>query len=219
MATTPRHGKPYVYVTWITGVLAGDRDCAWAPWFKAHFRADKRPDRTFDLAAWTAEHVAMVQARAAELVADGWRVTVEGANDFRLYGKTAILSGKPDIVAIRGAEVLVVDCKTGKQRHSDFWQVLVYMLALPRVREDVVGLRLSGEVCYRDQRITVTPEELNGDREARIFDVLRQCGSDDRPAHAPSRHECAFCDITDSDCPERFVDMTPEEPVAVAAEF
>jgi hypothetical protein len=69
MATTQRNGLPYIWVTWLTKLLAGEDQCQYAPWFKAHFKFDK-VDRGFDLAAWTAEHAAMVRARAIELQRD-----------------------------------------------------------------------------------------------------------------------------------------------------
>ena len=55
----------------------------------------------------------------------------EDHNKFSLPGKAATLGGVADIVAVRGDEGLIVDCKSGKQRDSDAFQVLAYMLVLP----------------------------------------------------------------------------------------
>ena len=79
--------EPYVWVTWITKLLAGENHCEWAAWFRAHHTYAKAPS-DFDLAAWSAEHGAMVRERAAALRAEGLAVTVEGQNAFRLRGKT-----------------------------------------------------------------------------------------------------------------------------------
>src|SRR3977135_4475098 len=122
MATTPRAGKPYCWVSWVRKVLAGEGQCQYQPWLKAHFRYDKRLDTNFNLAAWTRDHTVLVEARATELRADGWTVTLEAENAFKLHGNTAILSGQPDLIAVRDDAALVVDGKTGQQRHSDFWQ-------------------------------------------------------------------------------------------------
>jgi hypothetical protein len=209
--TTRRQGLPFVWPTWLTGLLSGDKQCTWASWYRAHFKYEKRPDESFDFAAWSAAHQRLVNKRHAELEADGWTVTVEGQNDFRLKGQTALLSGKPDLVAVRGGEKKVIDCKTGKPRKSDWWQVLIYMTAIPRSRQDLSGL--AGEVCYEDRRIDIQPEELTGERQDAIFALLRRLGSDERPRHVPSRFECQFCDV--ADCTERYAGDTEPQAVAV----
>jgi CRISPR/Cas system-associated exonuclease Cas4 (RecB family) len=209
-ATTPRHGLPFIWPTWITGLLSGDKQCEFAPWYRAHYRYEKRQDGTFDSAAWTAAHNALVKVRLAELLADGWTCTLEAQNDFRLKGKAALLSGKPDIVAVRGAEALVVDCKTGKPRNSDFFQVLIYMVALARTRPDLPTLR--GEVCYSDHRIPIAADALTPEREAHIFAALRRVGGNERPRTTPSAQECAFCDV--ADCRDR-VEKDESQTVSV----
>ena len=53
--------------------------------------------------------------RAAPAVGSrGYTVSTEGQNSFNLRGRSAVLAGKPDLVARRGDEVVVVDAKTGK---------------------------------------------------------------------------------------------------------
>jgi len=216
MATTPRGGKNFVWVTWLSGVLAGDKQCVWAPWFRSTFRYDKRPDGSFNLAAWSADHSALVNTRRHELEADGWTVTLESENAFRLHGKTAILAGKPDLIARRGTHYLVVDGKTGKQRHSDFWQVLIYLVALPKT---FGAGQWRGEVCYKDQRIQIEPEELTPERVEQIYGLLRTCGSPERPLRTPSKQECHFCDITASDCPDGEVMRVGDTAIVLASEF
>lgn len=68
MAT--KRPKPYVWASWITKLLAGESQCAWAAWFRAHHRYDKLP-RDADLAAWTSGHTAMVGERSRVLTEDG----------------------------------------------------------------------------------------------------------------------------------------------------
>jgi hypothetical protein len=211
MATTKRPGVPYVWCSWLVKALAGESQCLYQPWLKAHFKYDKRPDTTFNLAAWTAEHDALVQTRAKELRSQGWIVTLERQNALKLQGKTAILAGQPDLVAVRDGDTLVVDGKTGQQRHADWWQVLIYMLILPRVREDLVGLR--GEVCYKDHRIAVEPHELTTARAESIYALVREVAATIPLPTMPSQKECAWCDI--ADCQARYVE-TGHERVLVS---
>jgi hypothetical protein len=213
--TVQRHGKPYCWTTHITRLLAGEDQCGYAPWFKAHYTFKEVERGDFDLAGWKADHNLLVQARAAELVSEGWTVTVEDQNKFTVVGRTAILGGKADIVARREDERLVVDCKGGNPRDSDFWQVLIYLLELPQFEEPPVpGSRWRGEVCYRDHRIQIEPEELNQTRRDQIFLALRTIGSQTRPPKVPSVRECAYCKVPKSDCPERI--ETEEQPVTTS---
>jgi hypothetical protein len=92
-----KRSMPYVWATWITKLLAGERQCLWAAWFRAHHRYDKLP-RDAALAAWTSEHTAMCGTCGRSLIMDGYNVRVEKQNDFKLVGRSgAVLSGKPDI--------------------------------------------------------------------------------------------------------------------------
>ncbi len=217
---TTRRPSPYVYVTWLTKLLAGEDSCVWAGWFKSHFKFEK-VERGFDLSAWKGTHSEMVTARAAELKADGWTVSVEDQNHFSLKGATALLSGKPDIVACRDREVLVVDCKGGQQRDADFFQVLIYLFALPIIwakhhpeRFTSGPLHWRGEVAYRTYRRDIAQEECSADQVSRMTALVRLFGGDTPPAKIPSVRECAFCDIGASDCAARVV--MENEPVLVS---
>lgn len=201
--TTQRFGKPYVWVTWITGLLSGDDSCTYAAWFKAHYRFDKVERANGNLAVWKSEHAALVAGRKAALETAGYICTVEDQNKFSLVGETAILAGKPDIAGVSADGVLVSDGKTGKRRGSDVWQVFIYMVALPKIWKHWAGFRWTGEVVYRDAPVVIASEQVNGDVAAKIFTLMRVLGSDTPPAKVPSARECAFCDIPKSDCPER----------------
>jgi hypothetical protein len=205
MTTTARH-SPYIWATWITGLLSSDDQCRWQAWFKAHFTFAKLERDDTALTKWKAEHGDMVQQRAEQLRADGWIVTVEEQNAFKQKGRQthALLSGKPDVVARRGPDALVVDCKSGARKDKDFWQVAIYLVFLPIVRPEIFAQRrLLGEVRYRDGAITIQPEELGPDVRARISAQLLETGGLTPPAKVPSERECQFCDIGPADCPER----------------
>ena len=200
-----KKGKPYFWVTWITKLLAGENECGWAAWFKArHYY--KKIDDGFDLEAWTATHNAMVTMRAAELVKDGYTVYVEGENDFKLVGKEtgSTLAGKPDIVAVKEKNVLVSDCKSGKRRDSDWWQVIIYMFALPIVRKDLVpaGAKIRGEVCYQNMKRSVETRQLTKARVKDIVAMVKRLSSGS-VKKVPSIRECRYCNISSDDCSAR----------------
>jgi hypothetical protein len=205
MTTTARR-TPFIWVTWLTGLLSTDDSCRWAAWFKAHFTFAKVERDDSALTKWKAEHGDMVTARVAALRADGWTVTVEEQNAFKQKGKKtgALLSGKPDIVATRGADALIVDCKSGARKDKDFWQVAIYLVMLPLVRPDIfAGRRLVGELRYHDGALLIQPEEMTPDVKARISAQLLETGGLVPPEKVPSERECGFCDISAADCAER----------------
>ena len=202
MATTQRTGLPFVDVTWLPTLLAGELQCLYQPWLKSHFKYDKRPERTFNTAAWTQDHNQLVNQRAEVLRRAGWVVTLENQNAFRLHGQSAILAGKPDIIATRDKTMFIIDVKAGQQRNSDWWQVLIYMLVVPLVYPQDGIVR--GEVLYRDHLILVEPESLTPARSDQVYALIRRLGTMDRPPTTPSQHDCAWCDI--AECVDRFVE-------------
>lgn len=209
--------NPYLWVTWLVGILAADDNCRWAAWFKGHNKYQKVPKSDGNLKQWKADHGDMVTKRAAQLVADGYVVHVEDQNKFTIKGRTGIdLGGCPDIVAVRrrpstvepGAEdidALIVDCKSGKRRDKDYWQVCIYQMVVPHYHELGKGLMFRGEIQYTDGTIKIGDEEAQENFD-RIAKQIQESGGPDAPARVPSRRECKFCDITKADCPKRIED-------------
>jgi hypothetical protein len=195
MTDAPRPKGKYVYPTWITKLLAGENQC----WYSAHYKSankyEKRPDdpeRAEFFRDWTARHDALVRRRATELKLEGWTVKVEDEGSFRVRGKNGTISGKPDIVAMKGDEVLIIDAKAGKPRQSDHWQVLIYMMMLPLDWLKGFGT-IRGEVAYRDENVTVNP--LLAAEKEKIGAALRLVTGDEAPEATPSKGDCFYCDI------------------------
>jgi hypothetical protein len=197
----PKTGKPYFWVTTISGLVAGDKSCEWAAWAKGHFWYSKRPDEGENtLLAWKAQHADAVRARAAQLEADGWTVSVEDQNGFVYRGEVALVAGKPDIVAVRGDDARVEDCKTGRERDGDVVQVVIYLLLASRLLEPLQVRRVTGHVVYTDRIRDITEEEAAKFRPL-IIEQTRRSAAAEPPKHRPSFAECRRCDI--SECEQR----------------
>lgn len=202
MKADDKRSKPYVWVTWITKFLAGEDKCEWKNWYKANFRYAKRDEPEFPaLKRWIRQHDEMTSIRKADLESEGWMVATEEANAFKLDGKQATLSGKPDIVATKPDEklLLVVDEKSGKKRNSDRWQVLTYMFALPLAFSRFSSWAISGAVDYRNGLMEIS--NLEDEHVERISGAITTISSEEEPARTPSVHECRFCNILN--CPDR----------------
>lgn len=214
---TRRTGKPYIWATWLAKLLGG-HECTWSAWFKAHYRYDKVETQAQDLQAWNREHSELMRKRRAELEREGYTVTSEDVNGFKLEGALAVVAGKPDLVATKPGQVLIVDGKTGRERESDIWQVLLYLFAVPKARPMLTtGAVLEGEVQYKrgDVRIAVTPDELTDERKARLLALIAEVAGQQAPPRVPSVHECRVCNIGPQDCPER---IRPRQDDTVAVE-
>jgi len=157
-----RRAEPYIWVTWLTKLLAGESTCEWSAWFRAHHKEYDKLPVSFDLARWTVDHNELVNARREQLLDDGFRVFVEDENAFKRRGKTGIVvSGKPDILALRDGRGVIEDCKTGRPRTSDQLQVLVYLLLLPIQNERTSGIALDGRVVYKTGSVDVPGSGLD----------------------------------------------------------
>jgi Holliday junction resolvase len=196
MIDAPRPKGKYVYPTWITKLLAEENKCWYSAWYKAALKYEKRPDdpeRAEFFRTWTAKHDAITQRRAAELRREGWTVKVEEEGEFRVRGKNGTISGKPDIVAMRGDDVLVVDAKSGRPRQSDHWQVLLYVLLLPMDWLKGFTGTVKGEVEYENNTVFVRP--LTDKEKTKITDALKLVTGGVAPDAVPSQGDCRYCDI------------------------
>jgi len=192
---------PYIWVTWLTKLLAGEALCEWSAWFRAHHKTYDRLPVDFDVASWTVEHNELVSARREQLRDAGYRVYVEDENAFKRIGKTGIVvSGKPDILAVREKEGVIEDCKTGRPRTSDQLQVLTYMLLLPIRDPRCSGVTLSGRVVYKSSTVDIPTTALDDAFRARFVALVQKVGGQSSLPKAPSWSECRWCDIGPADC-------------------
>ena len=200
-----RSNGPYIWTTTLSKLLTGESSCEWAAWFKARHDGGswaKQPS-DFDQTQWLLNHTALLNERRREWEERGYNVLTESQNSFNLRGKTAVLAGKPDLVARKGDEVVVIDAKTGRPSPSHDVQVMLYQYALPRVLERYKGLNIAGQVAYRDHVVEV-PAETVDDRFVReLGSLIRRLASETPARRVPSAGECRFCEITSADCPAR----------------
>jgi hypothetical protein len=192
----PKRPRAYIWVTWLTKLLAGEDKCWYRGWVKANHKYEKTPDdkdREDFFKEWTRKHDALVNRRAEELKGQGFLVRLEDEGAFKLIGKNADLAGKPDIVAIADDHALVIDGKSGKRRKSDHWQVLIYLFALPLSWMKGTQLRLDGQIQYSDGPEAVRP--LDEPTKAKIVDAINKLAGPEPPAAVPSTNECRYCDI------------------------
>ena len=215
-----RRTDPYIWVTWLSKLLAGDASCEWAAWFKAHFTGFRKVPSDFDTFSWQTDHTGLLNRVHDDLEAEGYGVTTEQQNLFRLRGSSGTtIGGRPDLIAVSGGSGAVFEVKTGEPRAADSVQVLIYMyavpLALPRYRD----IPLRGEVVYRDHRVQVPSTAMDDAFKTGLFEMIRRVGAEAPSRKAPSASECGFCEITSEDCPERIASDGAGESQAPVPDF
>jgi hypothetical protein len=103
----------------------------------------------------------------------------------------------------------VEDCKTGTPRHSDHFQVLVYMLSLPHVDGPWKGLKLEGRIVYSHTVVDVPSSKIDADLKELFRKTVLTIGGPEPARKVPSWGECRYCDISRADCPER-IEIIPK---------
>lgn len=210
-----RRRGAYIWTTWLAKAMSG-ASCPYRFWFSSNFKYAKHEEMATDLVRWNREHTALMQRRRRELEEDGWTCSVEEANAFRLEGKAGVVAGKPDLVAVKDGQCLVVDGKTGKERDSDLEQVLIYLWALPKSRPDLPK-QLEGEVLYKSgSSITVTSTEVTPEWTAKLVSTIQMLAAKEPPAKEPSRDTCRFCNVGQQDCPQR---VTEKQVTTMVGDF
>ena len=201
MAVPREH--PYIWATWLARMLAGEAHCEWAGWFRAHYRDWTKPPSDFDTARWMLEHTALVNEARESREELGYEVFTENQNSFRLRGATATLAGKPDLIAIKGNDVVVIDAKTGRNSPHHAVQVMIYQYAVPRALEEYEGMEFRGHVIYPDGNVQIPVSGVDRKFIDRLGGLIRRLADETPARKVPSPAECRWCDITGEDCAER----------------
>ena len=204
---------PYVWVTWLPRLLSGESSCEWASWFKAQHEgwSWSRMPSDFDQTGWLLNHTSLLNEQRERWEQQGYSVLTEGQNSFNLRGTSAVLAGKPALVARRRDQITVIDAKTGRSSPAHTAQVLIYMYVLPRALERYKGLLMVGQVAYPNHVVDVPADAVDGKFVENLGAIIRRLASQMPARRVPSPGECRFCEITSADCPERADEGPPEE--------
>jgi PD-(D/E)XK nuclease superfamily len=205
MPKEPRDGV-YVWVSWLSKIMAGEISCEWQSWFKAHFKNYAKQPSDFDQPKWMQEHTDGIRSLTSRLRQEGKQVTLEGQNSFNYKTNNGItIAGKPDIIAIGDAGATVWDVKTGRQKASDAIQVMLYILMGPyscKVLYGYTGAPITGAVYYPKENLEVPTPGVDAAFVERVKSFCVLFEQQDPPMRAPG-NDCMWCDITKKDCSER----------------
>ena len=209
MARAREH--PYIWATWLSRLLAGESHCEWASWFRAHYQDWERPPSDFDSARWMMDHADLVSQARESREKLGFTVYTENQNSFRLRGKLATLAGKPDLIAVKGGDAVIIDAKTGRPSPYHSVQALTYMYAVPRAMPEYRDMEFRGHLIYPESHVQIPVSGLDRQFIDRLGSLIRRLADETPARRVPSASECRWCDITSADCPDRIDDETRED--------
>ena len=202
---------PYIWATWIARLLAGETHCEWAAWFRANYQDWAKPPSDFTSTQWMLDHTALVNQSRESREKLGYAVYTEDQNSFRLRGKLATLAEKPDLIAVKGNDAVIIDAKTGKPSPHHSGQVLIYMYAMPRALERYRGTEFRGHVVYPGGNVQIPASGVDGKFVDRLVTLIRRLADETPARRILSASECRFCDITAADCADRIEDELRQE--------
>jgi len=165
----------------------------------------------FDQTGWGMNHTAPLNEQRRRWERQGYSILTEGQNSFNLRGSSAVLAGKPDLIARRRDEITAIDAKTGRPSPAHAVQVLIYMYALPLALERYRGLSIAGQVAHPDHVVDIPVDAVDGIFVGNLGSLMRRLASQMPTRRVPSPGECRFCEITPADCPDRPGEGLPEE--------
>ena len=81
-----RRESPYVWITWVNRLLAGEDYCEWSSWFKANYEGNsyKKEPSNFDTAKWHMEHTELLLKTRRKFEDNGYEVFIQNQNRIRL---------------------------------------------------------------------------------------------------------------------------------------
>ena len=190
-----RREKPYIWVTWLSGLLFGSKQCKWAVWHRAHFQFNKTPD--VDWTESNIKHTAIRNKLLTELEARDCEIFLE--REVKFENHLVTIMGKIDTVAVKDDRGMVFEVKSGKKRVADKAQLLIYMWMLKRGYKRYENVMLDGMLVYDDERTKVSALEIGEDFNRIFRELVRGIIHDEPPRKYPSQKECEYCNIADCD--------------------
>ena len=109
------------------------------------------------------------------------------------------MAGKPDLIAGKGYDVVVIDVKTGRVSPAHRAQVIIYQYAVPKVLEQYRGRRDGGQVRYPESQVAVPESVVNLEFVGNLGSLIRKLAAETPARRVLSPAECRFRDITAAD--------------------
>ena len=195
---------PRISPLWLAGLLSGEAQCHWASWFRTHHE-DWHTVETPRLTRidWQVQYTRQLNGCIRRYEEQGYTVSNGAPNDYTLSLGGAVLSGRPDVIAVKGDDCGVIDFPKGEANRSHAFRVMTHMYALPRALERLRGMSPKGELIYWREQVEIPAGSLDREFVESLHRQAELLASRESLARVPSLDECWSCDIGAADCAER----------------
>ena len=106
---------PRISPVWLAGLLSGEAHCQWASWFRTHHEDwDKVEVPGLPGLDWETQYTYQLNDCIKRYEAQGYTVSNGGPNAYSLSIGEAVLSGRPDVIAAKGEDCVVIDFPKGE---------------------------------------------------------------------------------------------------------
>ena len=205
--TQSRTTGPRISPPWLAGLLSAEANCEWASWFRTHHENWQACEiSNLPGIDWRIQYTCQLNDCIKRYEEQGYTVSNGGPNAYSLSLAEAVLSGRPDVIATKGDDCVVVDFPKGEPNRSHQFQVMIHMYALPRAVERLRDMSLRGELVYWQGQVDIPPDSLDREFIENLHSQAQRLTDGQPLARIPSTGECWTCDITVADCPERMED-------------
>ena len=201
-----RTNGPYIHPSWLPRLLIGMDHCEFKIWFQAHHdgKTWNKVASDFDSVAYNLRHTDLMKRCAREYEERGYTVTLENQNEFRTSLAGATVSGRMDLVATRGKELVIIDAKAAKPSEAHEVQVMLYMMFFKLLDTRAQDKKVTGEVYYNpDQTVSIPAGAADQEFQDLVVNLITRLTAKEAPRKVPSASECRFCPIPREYCPER----------------
>ena len=89
---------PYIWVTWLAKVMAGNVTCHWQSWFQTQNKLTEEQPSDFNLAGWTINHTKMLTELKENLIKKGYKPFIEHPIKYKIPNSNAVIAGKSDCI-------------------------------------------------------------------------------------------------------------------------
>lgn len=155
---------------------------------------------------WRIQYTVQLNGCIRRYEEQGYTVSNGAPNAYTLSLGDAVLSGRPDVIAVKGDDCVVIDFPKGEANRSHAFQVMTHMYALPRAVERLRGMSPRGELVYWREQVEIPAGSLDREFVESLHRQAERLASGEPLARVPSLDECWIWDIGETDCPERMKD-------------
>ena len=199
---------PRISPLWLAGLLSGEARCHWASGFRTHYE-DWHTVETPGLPGfdWRIQYTVQLNGCIRRYEEQGYTVSNGVPNAYyTLSLGDAVLSGRPDVIAVKDDDCVVIDFPKGEANRSHPFQVMTHMYALPRAVDRFQDMSPRGELVYWEEQVDIPAGSLAREFVESLQRQAERLASGEPLARVPSLDECWTCDIGAADCPERMDD-------------